>query len=51
MSGGDAASTDRAKAVDSRDPLVAVQEAVQMLQWFVREAGQLPTAARLEALR
>lgn len=28
-----------------------MQETLQMLQWFVREAEQLPTAARLEALR
>lgn len=47
----ESASVDRAQAVDSSNPLVAVQETVQMLQWFVREAGQLPNAQRLEALR
>ena len=47
----ESASLDRAQAVDSSNPLVAMQETVQMLQWFVREAGQLPNAQRLEALR
>ena len=45
------ASLDRSKAVQSSSPTEAVQQTVQMLQWFVQEASQLPTAARLEALR
>ena len=46
-----AASLDRSKAVQGSSPTEAVQQTVQMLQWFTQEASQLPTAARLEALR
>ena len=44
-------SLDRSQAVQSGSPAEAMQQTVQMLQWFVQEASQLPPAARLEALR
>jgi len=44
-------SLNRSQAVQGGNAVETIQQAVQMLQWFVREASQLPTAARLEALR
>ena len=44
-------SLDRSEAVQSSNPGEAMQQTVQMLQWLVQEASQLPPAARLEALR
>ena len=44
-------SMDRSQAVQGGNAVETIQQAVQMLQWFVQEASQLPTAARLEALR
>ena len=44
-------SLDRSQAVQGSNPVEAIQQTVQMLQWFVQEASQLPPAARLEALR
>ena len=44
-------SLDRSQAVHGGNAVETIQQAVQMLQWFVQEASQLPTAARLEALR
>ena len=44
-------SLDRSEAVQGNNPVEAIQQTVQMLQWFVQEASQLPAAARLEALR
>ena len=44
-------SLDRSEAVQGSNPVEAMQQTVQMLQWFVQEASQLPPAARLEALR
>lgn len=44
-------SLDRSQAVQGSNPVEAMQQTVQMLQWFVQEASQLPPAARLEALR
>lgn len=46
-----ASSLDRSQAVQGGNAAETIQQAVQMLQWFVQEAGQLPAAARLEALR
>ncbi len=44
-------SLNRSQAVQGGNTVETIQQAVQMLQWFVQEASQLPTAARLEALR
>ena len=44
-------SLDRSEAVQGSNPVDAMQQTIQMLQWFVQEASQLPPAARLEALR
>ncbi|KAL3153782.1 hypothetical protein ABBQ32_013367 [Trebouxia sp. C0010 RCD-2024] len=44
-------SMDRSQAVQGSNLVEAIQQTVQMLQWFVQEASQLPPAARLEALR
>ena len=44
-------SLDRSEAVKGGNALETIQQTVQMLQWFVQEASQLPTNARLEALR
>ena len=44
-------SLNRSQAVQGENAVETIQQAVQMLRWFVQEASQLPTAARLEALR